>query len=711
MIDFDYDIERDEGDEIKNYFPNQITSPLESSTAYIEGPNSSGKSTLLHLMALGFYGLEDGDLARPLREKLEDLINNDKILFDISIKDDKNNVILQTKKNKKDDDEILTYHNKGNGLEELDSEAFEENYKLIYDIPDNPTERIDQIANDVKYSQTSIANGLSNFSNYVRDILTEITEGRDPNRISKLSINIEGQKSNLTMLKNQAIVSRREFELLCKYAYPRLLQHYTGELSSIKSELIRIESSAASKRKAKSTSKNKYDSTLKEINEIIKKAQREYREIDLYLNTLLQKSEEETRIKDEWKEMDFIVLRTEYYFPEEFLSTLEKIEKIIEKIYSKNKSSEQKANVYSQIIGTLQEATSSNIKMPEMGKTLAEFISDIEKLRKKTLNEAIKSKNAKKAIDNLNHFSTLLNSLKIRYFPKILELSEATKGQDPIKNDQEIIRIGQGLQLEKRNIKAKIKEYKHQCAKYEVSEFEHADIIRNNRNEIEKFLNFTEEQLSQELIDSKEEKEKSKKQYELAKLRITRDEEDLERLEQKKPHKFENKKDSIENLMNYLNSLERTFLNTFSKTLDSYKQKKALPSESAFPKDYKLAKEYYDGVSRYLGTKLGTIRHIDGEYTVIKVNLVSGNITTDSGKKIRLRSMGTGQTQSTYLQSKLKTNYGKRKLIVMFDEVGMMDDNSMEPIKNMIKNLKEEEKLLVGLVVQRLDSGVKITPI
>ena len=102
MIDFDYEIERDEGDEIKKYYPDKITSPLESSTAYIEGPNSSGKSTLLHLMALGFHGLENDDLARPLREKLEDLIKNDKIIFDVKINDGKGNPVLQAKKSDKE---------------------------------------------------------------------------------------------------------------------------------------------------------------------------------------------------------------------------------------------------------------------------------------------------------------------------------------------------------------------------------------------------------------------------------------------------------------------------------------------------------------------------------------------------------------------------------------------------------------------------------
>jgi len=294
----------------------------------------------------------------------------------------------------------------------------------------------------------------------------------------------------------------------------------------------------------------------------------------------------------------------------------------------------------------------------------------------------------------------------------LLRLSEKVgKGMQSNTGDAEILRMEQGLLLKRRKVKAKIKDYKHKCAKYEVSEFEHTKMIRENKKDVEKFLTYTEEQLSEELEYSEEEVKKSKSHYTLSKLRIQRDEEVLDRLENKKPHKYESKIKTIEEIMNYLEYLERKFRHTFNKALTNYKNKTQLPNKSNFPEEYENTRIYYDGVSKYLGAKLGTIRHIDGEYNVKKVNLVSGNVTTESGKKIRLRAMGTGQTQSTYLQSKLKTDYGGRKLIVMFDEVGMMDDNSMEPIKDLIRKLKIEGTLLVGLVVQRLDSGVKITPI
>ena len=712
MIEFDYEIERDEGDEIRKYYPDKISSPLSSSTAYIEGPNSSGKSTLLHLIALGFHGLEDEDLARPLREKLEDLIKNDKIVFDVKINDNKGKPILQAKKPDKENGEIKTYLYDKDNIKPINSELFKEKYKLIYDIPDNPTERIEKIADEVKYYQTSISNNISNYNNYVREVLTDITEGRDPERIEKVQTSLEGQKSNIIIKKNQMITDKREFELMCRYAYPYLLEHYTSELSGIDSEMSRIKTSVASKRKAKGSSKSQYDEKVKKISTIIGKTQNEYREASSYLKTIMRGSENEKILNSEWYDVDFVKIRTEYKVPVDFMNTLDKVLKIVEKVYSKNKIAEQNANVYSQIIETLQKATYNKVKMPEIGITLNDFIDRIDILKNETEAQSITAKNARKAKDHLNQLYAYMNSLRIEHFPNLIKLSDKvgldSQGRT---DDSEVLRMEQGLLLKRRKIKAIVEEYKHKCAKYGVSEFEHATVLREQRKDVEKYLKYTEKQLSDELEYLEEENKKSEKQFEMANLRIERDEVELDRLKNRKPHKYEEKKEIIEEIMNYLGSLNRKFLNTFSKALDSYKNKKNLPNPSNFPEDHDNTKKYYEGVSNYLGAKLGTIRHIDGEYEVKKVNLVSGNVTTESGKKIRLRAMGTGQTQSTYLQSKLKTDYDGRKLIVMFDEVGMMDDNSMEPIKNLIKKLKNEGTLLVGLVVQRLDSGVKITPI
>ena len=87
MIEYDYIIERDEGNEIKKFRPDKIPKKLEN-LSYIEGPNSSGKSTLLNIIALGFYGLNNNRLNPALQDKLKNLVNSkhQKLTFSIKIK-------------------------------------------------------------------------------------------------------------------------------------------------------------------------------------------------------------------------------------------------------------------------------------------------------------------------------------------------------------------------------------------------------------------------------------------------------------------------------------------------------------------------------------------------------------------------------------------------------------------------------------------------
>ena len=58
MIIYDYEIKRfNKSGEFEVFKPEKIPRELDN-IVYIEGPNSSGKSTLLNLIALGLHGLE-----------------------------------------------------------------------------------------------------------------------------------------------------------------------------------------------------------------------------------------------------------------------------------------------------------------------------------------------------------------------------------------------------------------------------------------------------------------------------------------------------------------------------------------------------------------------------------------------------------------------------------------------------------------------------
>ena len=76
MIKINYQIDRDEGDERVIYRPELLPTEF-ANVVYIKGPNSSGKSTLLNLIATGFFGqkLSEDELDEILRKKISSLLD------------------------------------------------------------------------------------------------------------------------------------------------------------------------------------------------------------------------------------------------------------------------------------------------------------------------------------------------------------------------------------------------------------------------------------------------------------------------------------------------------------------------------------------------------------------------------------------------------------------------------------------------------------
>ena len=75
MIDYDYTLQVDEGDEIKEFVP-KIPKQLKN-IAFITGPNSAGKSTLMNIIAAGLYGADTDSVNKNLRIDIRDMLDSD----------------------------------------------------------------------------------------------------------------------------------------------------------------------------------------------------------------------------------------------------------------------------------------------------------------------------------------------------------------------------------------------------------------------------------------------------------------------------------------------------------------------------------------------------------------------------------------------------------------------------------------------------------
>lgn len=182
--------------------------------------------------------------------------------------------------------------------------------------------------------------------------------------------------------------------------------------------------------------------------------------------------------------------------------------------------------------------------------------------------------------------------------------------------------------------------------------------------------------------------------FEKSKYEVERLSKEIEILSSKKPHEYQLYLDKLEELHEKVNSLEvklrNDFMNYISVVING-RTPAEISNEQA---------KYNECVFKYLGERLGIIRYLDKEYEVDTIDLIKEIISTKIGKKIRLSDMGTGQSQSAYLVSRLNTS-DNRKIIALFDEVAMMDEKSLEPIYEKFRALYKQNRLLVGVVVQK----------
>ena len=705
MIDFKYEIVRDDNDKLEHYSPDLYKSPI-ASTSYIEGPNTSGKSTLLHLIAYGFYGLEEKDIPDSLKIKMKDLIDEDEVTFDIKIKDDEGRTIIQAKKSGENSKEIDTFHLENGNKVRMTSDSFRRNYKLLYDIPEQANERIQEIARDVDNYQSDILNHISSYQSYLRSLVADINEAKDEHRIKALKKQIEGQQSTLNDEKRRVNADKIELKLMRHYTYTKFLEEAKKTAANLRVELDRIVTKTRGKKKKTTSDKSAYTKANNIAGTLVAAMRNNYNNTTTLLKLLLTNGDDKTLLKNTWLNINFDKIQLDHEFPPMFGEILEEFKEKSSLIHGEFKDVQETTEIYESLIQTLKDATRKKIPMPQI--EIDSFILAIEDLNRKNKTKATISKNAEEAWEYINIIKQQRNTLIHDHFPKLREFKKNSGKKD---TDQEEDDRSSEYALQLKKADTDIKNYEIKCNKLDIDEDSYYQLERDHSAEIEQFRHSTENQLLEEIKNLEDSYIKGNDKIATLEFLIKKNAETVERLERQEPHKFEKQKEQIDDIKNIVDSIWRHFHTSFRIMLKQYRNKEKLPNKSSRPKEYESTKKYYDNISLYLGQRLGKIRYQQDVYEVKKVDFTSGTITTTGEKTIRLAQISTGQSQSAYLKTILGADYGNKKLIVMFDEVGMMDKKSMEPIFTKFKEMKKNGKLLVGLVVQRRDKGPRITQI
>jgi len=701
MINYDYLIERNEGNDIVSYKPDLISSQLPD-VVCIEGPNSSGKSTLLNLLAVGFHGLmhSSNEINPELKERITNLIESSyqKVKFEIEIKNDSLNETYILRKPNLDKPEVFLIKVQDGNEKPIPYSTFKKEYRLIYDIPNNPLARLRELLKDVETTILDYGNRITRLNNKLLKYIREVEQGQNKKRIDELYKTIESLQTRWNK-KNSDIEARKQnVELLKKFCYIKFFLHYTNKKKKAEEQLNLIE-------KEEKKRKREYKSYTKAEETILREIKTERKHVlDLYNN--LCDSLSMFISKSKHNHLNILIdsdCLAEINDPEannsirkEIISIKELLKQQLKQIDPK---SEGEARLLQRIRSILEDFKGHDFKIPGTQYSIEEFMNEIDNVLTNYDTVIAQTDSLQKNIVILDEFDEQLQSVikKVKQCRSIMKEFNRPDEQSDESGIKEQIEI---LDKNRKTADSKIKNYLKELALLNIdpdmAEKIYRHIIRENK--IEAYKNTDESQLNK-IIDDKLELiatetlnlKKIEGSINLARI-------EYKKVESSKPHKYQDYQNELENLRTPLQLLEQKVLKDFHGFLKELMD----PSIRDVEDNNAEKKLFWNKVSEFLAYKIGYIRHVKKSYKVKSIDIVKEIIITQENRVIRFADLGTGQSQGAYLEGLLNID-DNRKLIALLDEVAMMDSTTLNPIYNKLKDLYDKKKLVCGVIVQKAD--------
>lgn len=200
MIKIDYEINSDEGVEIVPMHPPEYIKEIAGNIVILEGPGSSGKSTLLNMITFGCFGDKNPNLSDSIKLGIEDLKSDyRKMRFDMEFTDPISCTSLRLKRD--NGGAVEVYENGSQRC--LTLREFDSKYNLIYDIPDDPTKRLKEIAKTIQVENRTISEKVEQVSDKAKELRNSIRDVLSPETIDDIEKNIKSRMSDNSKLEEE----------------------------------------------------------------------------------------------------------------------------------------------------------------------------------------------------------------------------------------------------------------------------------------------------------------------------------------------------------------------------------------------------------------------------------------------------------------------------------------------------------------------------
>lgn len=697
MIKYDYKLERHSGGQIEIFSAVKGLQNLPTA-AYVKGPNSLGKSTLLNIIALCFYGhqMADHEIARQLKERLSNLLDIDhqQLTFTAEINNEITGDVLFCEKKNPSTKEIILYRILNGVKKPLSPDAFNREFRLLYDIPIDPLERLPNLLFEVRNSQFNIGNKISDFRLYLRELIKKIQDSKNPEQINNIRNQIEKIRQEIGELTNNKTTAVGENKKITLYYLSRsyihlheLLQQEQAELDSINVEIKKLG------KETKQVAKDHTKKTI-ELRSKIEQAKTIKNDLKKILPSMIQKEMYKVRYSL-WNDGD---IEEEIYHPglknnlrEESAFFKEYLLHAYEKKKVDSKEVLDKVELYGVLLQALESFQFKDTPVPGINQPVKAFINLIRLESQKFYDEMQSLKNYEKCIDDLDRFSFLIsNSIEIAKVVKdaqqdvrsgFYSSSELVNNRDNLENSLSTHRT------ELAEIEKELKGLKLDDIKTILQQLTESP-------ELQIYINYSDTQLLEKIKALKKNISDDSDKL-IDKERILKNSEvELVRLQDKETHPWFEYLPILEDKLQHTLQLEKKIKVNYEQYI-----RKATEPNRTIDKTNSEEVNYYEKLGYFLGKKIRIIRHIHDQYEVRYIDVFKKVILTPD-REIRFSDLGTGQGQAAYLVG-LLSSQGNKKIIALFDEVAMMDETSLGLVKQKLRELYSEGKLLASIIVQK----------
>lgn len=692
-----------------NEILNEFVKNNNSRILRIKASNSLGKSFLLNLIAYASYGnrLNDDDLMLSLRNSINEIADeSDKSLeFEMKILDTDGKELNFIKSKKKGVNPIVRLIN-NNETKVLSFEDFTNNYKLIYDIPEKPLQRIYQIVRDLKSKNQLIYRSLDQSSQKLNSIVNSLNNQKD---LLKLQ-NWENEK----LQKQKQIENRKaDYEILKKkyliVSTYNTLQLLKRNIDTNESKIKELKNSSVEFGKIQAPKEKNQDEKFKNIQQLEK--QIKDLKIDEKFKYLKDKLENE--YKSSFDEIDYQILSNLENLLSNYLNTF--------KTYNQEEISKILRVVVSFSTMRLEQLI---FKSVNKSKDEFIFVNDFKSILEEISKENYKSALFKElfsfeigtALEKINRYSEFFNDFKkmdtdFQSFNSLLtEIIKRLKEGEVLSKKLNSIRSkikSDPVEFKRYNtLKEKIETVKSEISKLNQKARDYRNFLESNgvlKNEIEsrdqieqkiqnlqlafQQISYSEEELKNQLEEKDKQLSEFNKEIEELSYRITHESE-------KKTSIFSDEKRRV----TILNSKLLNFLKWLHDKDDLIKDDGLIKNENPSESD----KNYIKLIGIYVASSMGNkIIYQKGYQDIEYIDYlpVTPVFITNSGMRISFSDFSGGQQSSNYLKAKLNSN-DNRKYIVLFDEVANMDNESINNVVQRLKELEREKKLVLAIMVQ-----------